>query len=67
VVFFDVSSVQGTRTALAALGCSTEWDEPHKLVAVNVPITARLVAVEEYLKTQAATGKLDYEEPILRQ
>ena len=67
VVLFDAFRVQELRQRLTDLGCSTEWDQSHKLVAVNVPETARLTAVQSYLQAEAARGWLDYEEPILRQ
>ncbi len=67
VVLFDTSRVDEVRKGLSNLGCTTEWDQPHKLVGVNVPDTASLAAVQAYLQKESAQGWLDYEEPILRQ
>jgi hypothetical protein len=67
VALFEPSKVDELRQRLGQLGCSTEWDKPHRLVSVNVPVEASLEAVQEYLMTESARGWLDYEEPILRQ
>lgn len=67
VVLFDPCRVDEVRKGLSGLGCSTEWDQPHKLVGVNVPYTSSLSAVQAYLQRESAQGWLDYEEPILRQ
>ncbi len=66
-VLFDEGHVDEVRRELVALGCSTEWDQPHKLVGVSVPDSASLSAVQEYLQGTSERGWLDYEEPILRQ
>jgi hypothetical protein len=67
VVLFDVARLDELRQQLTQLGCSTEWDEPHNLVAVNVPDSADLSAIQNYLQTNSERGWFDYEEPILRQ
>lgn len=67
IVFFDLSRVDETRARLREYGCSTEWDQSHNLVAVNIPRTARLKIIQEFLRVEATRGILDYEEPILRQ
>lgn len=36
VVLFDPSRVDVVRKGLSGLGCSSEWNQPHKLVGVNV-------------------------------
>lgn len=66
VVLFDPSRVDEVRACLSGLGCDTEWDGAHKLIGVNVPGTANLRAVQEYLQRESGRGWLDYEEPILR-
>lgn len=66
-VVFDEESAGAVRAALRELGCSTEWDQQHRLIAINVPSTTSLDAVEAYLEAEAGIGRLDYEEPILRQ
>jgi hypothetical protein len=67
LVFFQPDRAQEVRDVLKRLGCSTEWDQNHTLIAVNVPPDANLKAIQEYLADQAEAGHLDYEEPILRQ
>jgi hypothetical protein len=67
VVLFDETRIEELRQHLGNLGCSTEWDKTHDLVSVNVPMSARLGSVQEYLRNEAAKGWLDYEEPLLRQ
>lgn len=67
VVLLDPSRVGELRNGLSGLGCSTEWDQPHNLVGVNVPGAVSLAVVQAYLRTESAGGWLDYEEPILRQ
>lgn len=66
-VLFEPARCEEIRRALGDLGCQTEWDQPHKLIAVNVPPSTPLRAVETYLDERLAAGWLDYEEPILRQ
>jgi Domain of unknown function (DUF4265) len=67
VVLFDAGRVDELRQQLTRLGCSTEWDEPHKLVSVNVPNSVNLGAIQAYLHVESNRGWLDYEEAILRQ
>jgi hypothetical protein len=67
VTFFQPAKVQDVREALGQLGCSTEWDDAHHLVSVNVPPNVKLDAIQSYLAEQAQFDCLDYEEPLLRQ
>ncbi len=67
LVFFLPENTSEVRDALSTLGCATEWDSAHKLVAVNIPPQVPLGNVQTYLAEQASAGVLDYEEPILRQ
>ncbi|MFT3775587.1 MAG: DUF4265 domain-containing protein [Minicystis sp.] len=55
------------RKALEDMGCATEWLAEYALIAVNVPPSVKLTAVQEILARGAAEGKWDYEEPLLRQ
>jgi len=66
IVFFDLSRVPELRQSLAALGCTTEWNKNHNLVAVNVPSSVQIISVQAYLKAKSEEKWLDYEEPILR-
>jgi hypothetical protein len=36
-------------------------------MAINIPGEIALTDVQAYLRAEAETGKIDYEEPILRQ
>lgn len=67
VTFFQYVKVQEVRGFLKQMGCSTEWDNTHRLVAVSVPPDVNLEPVQSYLSEQAQLGYLDYEEPLLRQ
>ena len=67
VVFFDTAAVEVVNQRVVSLGCSTEFMRAHNLLAVCVPITVSLRDLRTYLQAQAASGILDYEEPILRQ
>lgn len=67
VVFFDRGCVEKIRGQLVDLGCSTEYLEIHNLMSVDIPIEVDLTAVQKYLEAEVANGRIDYEEPILRQ
>jgi hypothetical protein len=67
VVFFDRDCVEVLSKQLSAMGCSTEYLREHNLMAINIPGEIALTDVQAYLRAEAETGKIDYEEPILRQ
>lgn len=67
VVFFEPDCVSKIKEQLVAMGCSAEFLKAHNLMAVNIPIEVDLTVVQEYLAAEAASGSIDYEEPILRQ
>jgi len=67
IVFFDKSRVKATSEHLVAMGCSTEYLREHSLMAVSVPAEVALADVQAYLQSEADSGSIDYEEPILRQ
>ncbi len=67
VVLFDAARADELHRHLIELGCSTEGVQHRNLVAVNVPESATLSAVQAYLHTESRKGWLDYEEAILRQ
>jgi hypothetical protein len=67
VTFFVHASFEKVNKRLVELGCSTEYSKAHNLLAISVPETVRLSEVQKYLQGEAATGTIDYEEPILRQ
>lgn len=67
VVFFDRNCIEEVGKSLATMGCSTEFSREHNLMAVNIPGETELTDVQAYLKSEAESGRLDYEEPILRQ
>jgi Domain of unknown function (DUF4265) len=67
VVFFDPDCEDFVVSHLTELGCGTERMKQFKLLAVDIPPNVPLVEVQTYLKSQAAAGLVDYEEPILRQ
>ncbi len=67
VVFFEKSLKEKINDKLKALGCSTEYSKDHSLLAVNIPAEVDLSDVQAYLQSEANLGKIDFEEPILRQ
>lgn len=67
VVFFDRTCVDTVSEQLVALGCSTEYLREHNLMAVSIPITVALTDIQTYLQSEASAGRIDFEEPILRQ
>lgn len=67
LAFFRPDKIQEVREALKQLGCSSEWDSNHAIVAVNIPASATLESIQALLAEQAQAGYFDYEEPILRQ
>lgn len=66
VVVFEPTVVDEVRAELKRLGCSTESFKGIKILAVNVPATASLHAVQEYLQALEVRDVASYEEPILR-
>jgi hypothetical protein len=67
VIYAKGSDPAGVRGGLTALGCSTELDDRHGIVAVNVPPHVDLVSVQDFLARGAREDKWDYEEALLRQ
>lgn len=67
VVFFDNCSKGKVNEKLNAMGCSTEYSKDHNLLAVNIPAEVDLSDVQAYLQSESDLGKIDFEEPILRQ
>ncbi len=67
VVFFEKSCKEAINDKLIALGCSTEYSKDHNLLSVNIPANVKLSDVQTYLQSETKLGKIDFEEPILRQ
>jgi Domain of unknown function (DUF4265) len=65
VVFFDKNAVEATREGLVGLECETEYSGPDNLLAVSIPPSADLAAVQGYLNRLKEEGAIEYEEPIL--
>ena len=66
VVFLDRDCVDSVQQHLLALGCSVEYLREYNLMAVNIPEEANLRQAQGYLQAEAAAGRVDFEEPILR-
>jgi len=66
IVFFEAECTESVTNKLQALGCGTEGMEVYKLLAVDVPGDVDLVEVQNFLRDEASTGSIDYEEPLLR-
>lgn len=67
VVFFDRDIINAVSEKLTEMGCSTEYLREHNLMAVNIPSSVTLGDVQAYLQSEAGVGRIDFEEPILRQ
>ena len=66
VLLFDKSRVSVVVKELEALDCSTEYDQVHGLLAVNIPENVQFADVQAYLQRESSLGRIDYEEAILR-
>lgn len=66
VVSHDPANVPSIRAQLHDLGCATEEFCGRPLVAVDVPLTIDLTAVQRLLADLSARDLADYEEAILR-
>lgn len=58
---------QAVRADLSALGCESEYDGDHNLVALSMPASAPADDVWQYLDSREASGDLEFEVPIHRQ
>ncbi|NBD10957.1 DUF4265 domain-containing protein [Corallococcus silvisoli] len=67
LIVYDRMSLVGVVGELKRLGCSTEFDAAHGVVAVNVPGGVSLGEVRRYVAGAMTAGLVDCEEPILRQ
>jgi hypothetical protein len=67
VVYYEGTDHEQVRSMLAQLGCSTELDSDHQLIAINIPAQASLEAVQKFLHDGFEKDEWDYEEPLLRQ
>ena len=67
VVLFERARLTELRQQLRDLGCVSEWSGVHNVLAINVPETVALAAIQAHLHEKSLLGWLDYEEPILRQ
>jgi hypothetical protein len=67
IVYYDGSDPAALRKELEQLGCSTEWNSDHQLIAVNVPLEVKLSNVQEFLQEGFNQDRWDYEEAVIRQ
>lgn len=67
VIVFDPGKIEEIRQHLKSLGCYAEVLPNFKMVAVDIPIDVKLSTVQDYLQKESEAGRIDYEEPILRQ
>jgi hypothetical protein len=67
LIYVDGADVGEIRAALKGLGCSTEWDDNHRLISINVPATVALSRVRDFLDLGLERGISDYEEAIVRE
>lgn len=67
IVFFDQTCVDEMSNQLRTMGCLTEYLREHDIMAVSIPMGVSLPSIQRYLQEEANAGRIDYEEPILRQ
>jgi len=67
IVYYEGTDPAILRKDLEHIGCSTEWDGDHQLIAINVPPEVMLNDIQEFLQTGFDQDRWDYEEVILRQ
>jgi hypothetical protein len=58
---------QSIRDELTNLGCSSEWHNHDRLIAINVPPNVPLAKVQAFLRQGFEQERFDYEEAILMQ
>ncbi|MHC5021610.1 MAG: DUF4265 domain-containing protein [Planctomycetota bacterium] len=61
----DGSNPQTLRKQLSVLGCETEFNGVHSLIAVSIPAGQPVEPVQQALATLRKQGLVDFEEPIL--
>lgn len=67
VVYYDTTDPGQLLKGLKDLGCLTELDKPHHLIAVNVSPEVELESIQAFLRRGLEQGLWGYEEPILMQ
>jgi Domain of unknown function (DUF4265) len=67
VVYYETTDPTMLRKDLEQIGCSTEWDSDHQLIAINVPPEVKLNDIQEFLQNGFDQDRWDYEEAIMRQ
>jgi hypothetical protein len=66
VIFFAEEQTQEITQQLISFGCTAEYASNYRLLAVSVPAHVELSVIRDYLDREAALGRLDYEEPLIR-
>ncbi|MCK6592214.1 MAG: DUF4265 domain-containing protein [Polyangiaceae bacterium] len=67
VIYHNETEREELCRGLRALGCVTELNNIHRIVAVSVPPNVQLEAVQAFLQRGEEQGLWGYEEPILMQ
>ena len=67
LIYAEGADVEQIRASLGELGCSTEWDDNHRLISVNVPAEVALSRVRDFLSSGLERGISDFEEAIVRE
>lgn len=66
VIYYKGTDPTELREKLLSLGCSTEWDKNHRVIAIAVPEEAKLEPVRAFLQDGLQRDLWDYEEAIVR-
>jgi Domain of unknown function (DUF4265) len=65
VVYYSPTDPTELRRRIEELGCETELDAAHSLIAISVPLGDHLARLQAFLTSSEAHGDLGYEEAIL--
>jgi Domain of unknown function (DUF4265) len=66
VVYYDPKEIAIIRTTLEQLGCSSELNDVHHLISVNIPQGVALDTVQAFLAGGFQSDRWDYEEAMIR-
>jgi len=67
VVYYEGTDPAEVRRELDGMGCATEWDAAHSLIAVHIPASVALKSVQAFLQRGAEADRWGYEEALLMQ
>lgn len=66
VLCYDGADVDTIREKVSTMGCATEYDATHGLIAISVPPEVDIAQVYAAFENEFRAGLVDYEEALLR-